>query len=104
MNKELSDTYNNFKAFILKTVSLEDVYYTVRVLLQLYIIMRVTSFLNDKFIVIVLLNLIILYAPLEEKIPHFLFKWCFGFRQLVDGLLGIIDCLIPKYEEKKIEQ
>ena len=53
---------------------------------------------------IVLLNLIILYAPLEEKIPHFLFKWRFGLRQLTDGLLGIIDCLIPKYEEKKIEQ
>ena len=96
--------YNNFKSFIQKVVSLEDIYFTVKVLLQIYIIMRVTSVLNDKFILIVFLNLIVFYAPLEGKIPHFLFKWRFGLSQIIDAVLGIIDCLIPRYEEKVIQQ
>lgn len=63
--------------------------------------MRLTSILNDKFIICLFFNVIILYAPLEKNFPHFLFKSRMSFIQIIDGVIGILDSVIPKYEEIK---
>ena len=63
--------------------------------------MRLASILNDKFIICLVFNAIILYAPLEKHFPHFLFKSRMTFRQIIEGVIGILDAVIPKYEEIK---
>jgi hypothetical protein len=63
--------------------------------------MRLTSILNDKFIICLALNVIILYAPLEKNFPHFFFKSRMAFKQIIDGVIGILDSVVPKYEEIK---
>jgi hypothetical protein len=63
--------------------------------------MRLTSILNDKFIKCLALNVIILYAPLEKNFPHFFFKSRMAFKQIIDGVIGILDSVVPKYEEIK---
>jgi hypothetical protein len=44
---------------------------------------------------------VILYAPIESKCEHFLFKGKMVVLQIKEGLIGILSCLIPKYEEEE---
>ena len=66
--------------------------------------MKITSFLNDKFIIYIILNLIILYSPLEQKFPHFLFNVRMTFKQIIEGFIGLLECLVPKYEENNLKK
>ena len=86
--------------FIKKTISCEDKYYTIVVLIQTYILMKITSWFSDKFLLYLIINVLLLYAPLENKCPHFLFKCRMSLKQIIEGIIGLIDCLIPKYEEE----
>jgi hypothetical protein len=91
----------HFEKFIKKVISCEDLFYSFRSIVEVYILMRLTSILNDKFIICLIFNVIILYAPLEKNFPHFLFKSRMSFKQVIDGVIGILDAVIPKYEEIK---
>ena len=90
--------------FIKNTISCEDKFYTFITLLQVYILMKITSILNDKFILYLLLNIVILYAPIEKKCPNFLFKCRITLKQIIEGVIGLLECLIPKYVEEKNKQ
>lgn len=101
---QICEEINEFKKFVenffKKTISFEDKMYTFRVLIEIFILMKFSSILNDKIILLFILNIIIFYAPLEKICPHFLFKSRMFFRQVIEGALGAIECLIPKYEDK----
>lgn len=86
--------------FFKKAISCEDKLYTIVIIIQVYILMKITSLFNDLFIIYLILNVIILYAPLEKKFPNFLFKIRMTFKQLIEGVIGLLECIIPKYEEK----
>lgn len=47
------------------------------------------------------LNIILFYAPIEKKFPYFLFKSRMYLQQTFQGIFGLINCFIPKYEEQK---
>jgi len=42
------------------------------------------------------------YAPLEDYSDHFLFKAKMAVIQTIEGVIGLISCFIPKYEEPAI--
>ena len=86
---------------IKKAISCEDKMYTILFLIQIYILMKITSWFNDKFIIYLILNILLLYAPLEKKCPHFIFKARMTFKQVIEGIIGLLVCLIPKYEDTK---
>ena len=46
---------------------------------------------------LILLNIIILYGPIEKKYPDFLFKSYIYLKQIFEGVFGLITCFIPKY-------
>ena len=54
--------------FIKKTISCEDKYYTIVVLIQTYILMKITSWFSDKFLLYLIINVLLLYAPLEKNV------------------------------------
>ena len=95
---------NSFKNFIRNVISFENNLYTIEVLLGTYLLIKITSLLGDKFIILILLNAIIFYAPLENKYPRFVFRFVIFFQQLIEGILCSIQCLIPKYQEKTDEE
>ena len=66
--------------------------------------MKITSFINDKLIVFVALNIFIFYAPIEKKYPNFLFKSIISIKQVGEGIFEILECLIPRYIEKEKEK
>ena len=85
--------------FIKNTISCEDKFYTFITLIQVYIIMKITSLFNDKFMIYLILNIVMLYAPLEKKCPNFLFKCRITLKQVIEGVIGLLECMIPKYVE-----
>ena len=63
--------------------------------------MKVSSWIGDKFIFFVFLNIFIFYAPINKKFPHFLFISRMYIKQIIEGSIGILECLIPRFEEEK---
>jgi len=87
-----------------KIISLEDISYTCKKLFKLRLIMKIVNLFNEKFILFALINIVIFYSPLENLSEHFLFKARIFVEQIFDGILGILECFIPKYEEDKKDE
>ena len=63
--------------------------------------MKFANLVGDRFILLVVLNIFIFYAPLDKKCPHFLFVSRMYVKQIIEGIFGLIECFIPRYEEEK---
>ena len=85
-------------------MNFEDPFLTIKTLSYIYLLMKVTSLLGDRFILFVVLNIFIFYAPINKKCPHFLFVSRMTIKQVIEGTIGILECLIPRYEEAKIKK
>ena len=84
-----------------KIISLEDPFFTLKSLFYIYLAIKVSSILGDRFILLIVLNIFIFYAPLNKKYPHFLFISRMSIKQVIEGTVGIIECFIPRYIEEK---
>ena len=107
MNKDeiqeaIYKNYSCFSNYIQKIVSFEDYKFSLIQLFKLYMSAKIINILNDKFILLIITNIIMFYAPLENYCDHFLFKAKMAVIQTIEGTIGLISCLIPKYEEPKI--
>jgi len=85
---------------ISKIISFSDYYYSIKSLFILYIITRVINLFNEKFICLILINILLFYGPIEKRCPYFLFKTRMFIKQFFQGIFGVISCLIPSYEDK----
>ena len=107
MNKDeiqeaIYKNYSCFSNYIQKIVSFEDYKFSLIQLFKLYMSAKIINILNEKFILLIITNIIMFYAPLENYSDHFLFKAKMAVIQTIEGTIGLISCLIPKYEEPKI--
>ena len=59
------------------------------------------NILNEKLILFIIINVIIFYSPIEDKSEHFLFKLKMTVKQTIEGIIGLIIAVIPKYEAQK---
>ena len=102
--KEFNASITYFKNFLKKTISLEDKLYTTRIFIEFYLLMKITSFLSDKFIILIIANICIFYSIIDKKFPYFLFKCRMSVKQIIEGIIVLLICIIPRYEEKEIEK
>ena len=107
MNKDeiqeaIYKNYSCFSNYIQKIVSFDDYKFSLYELFKLYMSAKIINILNEKFILLIITNIIMFYAPLENYSDHFLFKAKMAVIQTIEGTIGLISCLIPKYEEPKI--
>ena len=107
MNKDeiqeaIYKNYSCFSNYIQKIVSFDDYKFSLIQLFKLYMSAKIINILNEKFILLIITNIIMFYAPLENYSDHFLFKAKMAVIQTIEGTIGLISCLIPKYEEPKI--
>jgi len=63
--------------------------------------MKTADILGDRFILLIIMNIFIFYEPIEKRVPHFLFVSRMSIKQIIEGTVGIIECLIPRYEDEK---
>jgi len=113
-NKEIQEDQkiknNLFRSYsylfnkVKKIIVFEDYKYSIKELVILYVIMKVINLINDKFLLLIIMNIIIFYAPIDNICDHFLFKIKMGFVQIFEGIIGLLECLIPRYEEPKIKK
>ena len=102
INKETEETDKQIKAErFRKIISFENPIYSVKALMYIYLIMKFASLVGDRFILLVVLNIFVFYFPIEKKFPHFLFVSRMYTKQVIEGSIGIIECLIPRYQEDK---
>ena len=95
---------NKEPPFYQKIIEFKDPYYSIKMLIILYIISKIVNLFNEKFLAWIFLNLLIFYGPIEKKYPYFLFKSRMFVQQIFEGIIGVICCIIPSYEQKKLEQ
>jgi len=86
-----------------KIITFDDYYYSLKNIFIFLILSKIINLFNEKIIVLIALNIIIFYGPLDKKYPYFLFKSVMYILQIFDGIFGLIKCLIPSYEEEKKE-
>ena len=92
-----NDLYTNF----LKIVNLEEPFYTLIALVELYLFWKISKVINDKIIILIIGNIIIFYSMIEKKYPKFLFRSRMFVKEIIEGVLSAIMALFPKYEEQK---
>ena len=85
-------------------MNFEDPILTIKTLSYIYLLMKVSSWIGDRFILFVILNIFVFYAPINKKFPNFLFVSRMSIKQVIEGAIGIVECLIPRYEEEKIKK
>jgi hypothetical protein len=79
-------------------VSFENFSFSLRELNKIYCIKFLLSYMNDKLVLFIILNVIIFYAPIENYSDNFLFKIKMAIKQTIEGITGLIITIIPKYE------
>ena len=99
VKKKLFELQSQLSELFNKIISFEDTLTSLKLLMKLYIFMKIINFINDKFLLWVLLNIVLLYSQIENICPHFIFKARMAVKQSIQGVLGIVECLIPRYED-----
>ena len=105
-NKE-HKTYNyesemkKYRERFRKIISLEDPSSTIRTFVYIYSCLLLSILLGDKFILLLILNILIFYTPINNKFPNFIFNTIMTLKQTIEGVLGILESFIPRYIDKK---
>ncbi len=87
-----------------KTISLEDKIHTSSLLIELLLLMKITSYFSDQMILLIISNICIFYSILDKKYPHFLFMFRMSIKQIIEGIIVVLICIIPNYEKKEKEK
>ena len=64
-------------------------------------LIKFTSWLGDKVIFCVFLNIFIFYSPINNIFPNFLFYIRMYIKQIIEGTIGILICFFPTFENFK---
>lgn len=86
---------------IKKIISLEEPSKTFKAVLGLFILSVIASIFPDLLIFWLVANFCIFYGLINKKFPNFIFNSYMKVVQVVQGITGTVECLIPKYEEPK---
>ena len=74
---------------------------TIKTIIYLFLLKKVSSWLGDKIILFIVLNVFIFYAPINKKFPNFLFYTRMYIKQIIEGTIAILICFFPTFEKKK---
>ncbi len=104
IKESLFKGYSELSKYLEKIISFVDCKYSFIELFKIYISGKVINIFNEKFLLLIITNVVILYAPIEDFTDHFLFKSKMAIKQTIEGILCLINCFIPKYEEIQKEK
>ena len=74
---------------------------TIKTIIYLFLLKKVSSWLGDKIILFIVLNVFIFYAPINKKFPNFLFYTRIYIKQIIEGTIAILICFFPTFEKNK---
>ncbi len=84
-----------------KIASFDDKILTIKTIIYLFLLVKVSAWIGDKIIFSVVLNVFIFYAPINSVFPNFLFYTRMYIKQIIEGTVAILICFCPTCEKKK---
>jgi hypothetical protein len=84
-----------------KIASFDDKILTIKTIIYLFLLIKVSAWIGDKIIFFVVLNVFIFYAPINSVFPNFLFYTRMYIKQVIEGTVAILICFCPTCEKKK---
>ena len=84
-----------------KIASFDDKILTIKTIIYLFLLIKVSAWIGDKIIFSVILNVFIFYAPINSVFPNFLFYTRMYIKQIIEGTIAILICFCPTCEKKK---
>ncbi len=84
-----------------KIASFDDKILTIKTIIYLFLLIKVSAWIGDKIIFSVVLNVFIFYAPINSVFPNFLFYTKMYIKQIIEGTVAILICFCPTCEKKK---
>ena len=84
-----------------KIASFDDKILTIKTIIYLFLLIKVSAWIGDKIIFSVVLNVFIFYAPINSVFPNFLFYTRMYIKQIIEGTVAILICFCPSCEKKK---
>ena len=84
-----------------KIASFDDKILTIKTIIYLFLLIKVSAWIGDKIIFSVVLNVFIFYAPINSVFPNFLFYTRMYIKQIIEGTFAILICFCPTCEKKK---
>ena len=84
-----------------KIASFDDKILTIKTIIYLFLLIKVSAWIGDKIIFSVVLNVFIFYAPINRVFPNFLFYTRMYIKQIIEGTIAILICFCPTCEKKK---
>lgn len=70
----------------------------------LFFIILLNKIFSDLFFIWIIGNLCIFYAPLDKAFPGCIFNAYLAVVQTIEGVVGLTECLIPRYEENGLQE
>ena len=104
IKESLFKGYSFLSNYIQKIILIEDLKYSFKELFKIYVFGKIINIFNEKFVLLIITNIVMLYAPIEDCSEHFLFKVKMSIKQIIEGVICLINCFIPKYEEIQKEE
>ena len=86
---------------IISTTSTSE---AIHLIIELKLASIIINLFPDVFLFWIIINFIIFYGPIDKNFPN---KIAYGLtcvRQTIEGVIGIVEALIPKYVEEKEEK
>ncbi len=74
---------------------------TIKTIIYLFLLKKVSSWLGDKIVFFIVLNVFIFYSPINKVCPNFLFFTRMYIKQIIEGTIGILICFFPTFEKSK---
>ena len=84
-----------------KIASFDDKILTIKTIIYLFLLIKVSAWIGDKIIFSVVLNVFIFYAPINSVFPNFLFYTRMYIKQIIEGTIAILICFFPTFEKNK---
>ena len=86
---------------IISTTSTSE---AIHLIIELKLASIILNLFPDVFLFWIIINFIIFYGPIDKNFPN---KIAYGLtcvRQTIEGVIGIVEALIPKYVDEKEEK
>jgi len=97
----LFKSYTRISNYFKKIIDFNDAYFSLEQLFNIYSLVSIINYVNEKLILLIIMNIIIFYFPIESRTDHFLFKIYMAIKQTYEGIIGLVIVIIPKFEKNK---
>ena len=67
-----------------KIIRLEDPSSTIRTFIYIHLLLLLTRLLGDKFILLLILNILVFHTPINNRFPNFIFNSIMSIKQTIE--------------------